>query len=367
MSRFGPDNLSALLLEIHQSAVEPANWPAAINHIADAIGAQSANLMVIDLTTGGEVLGLLERQDPEAHRVYMRDYFLHDIRVPRMTRTLPQTLIRDRDMWTAAERQSSPLYQDYQRAHRLYEITGANLSAVNHLIWCGFARDEERPFEDDSLHILRLVLPHVRQCIRHQLERASLTAQRNLAWQNSGKAILLLGTNGRLHFCNTEAEELARGNLFSLAGGRLTFTDSRAQEQLAHTLAVVKLGLPVPSNCEALLAVDQTTGAQIGLRLIATEHRADTALLILLSPLNQGSFSADEIERFATLFSLTPAETRVAAAVVSGVSLNDFAAELSIRADTVRKQLKSVLAKAGCHSQKDLIRMVERFCFVSLR
>jgi DNA-binding CsgD family transcriptional regulator/PAS domain-containing protein len=367
MSRIDPDKLSNLLLDIHQSALEPEGWPAAINCLADMVDAQSSNLLMVDLASGTEVMGFLERQDPEAYRVYMRDYFPHDIRVPRMTRAHSRQILQDRDVWTETERLTSPLYHDYQRVHRLFEITGANLSTADQLIWCGFAREEERPFEDKHLDILRLVLPHVRQALRHQLERAALAAQRDLLWQHSGRALFLLTPDGRLVFCNAAAEALAGADLYRLAGGRLVFADGHVQDQFARALAAVSRGKAVPAACHAVLVSGSTSGRQFGLRLIATEHAGGVALLGMLSPLDETGFAQSELERFAALFALTAAEIRVVSAVAAGRPLDGLAADLGIQPDTVRKQLKSAMAKAGCRSQKDLIRMIERFCFLALR
>jgi DNA-binding CsgD family transcriptional regulator/PAS domain-containing protein len=367
MSRIDSDKLSELVLDIHQTALEPENWPCVMNRIADAMDACSSHLMVLNPGNGTEPLGFLERQDPEAHRIYMRDHFPRDIRVPRMTNAAIGSILRDCDVWSAEERLASPLYHDYQRVHRLHAITGANLSIAGHLIWFGLARREERPFEDDGLELLRLVLPHIRQAVRHFLERAELAAQRDVLWQLRGKALFLLDPDGRVRFCNAAAESLTGEGLLRLARGRLVFADTKLQDSLACALAALRHGTPLPAACHGLLAVDQTDGSQFGLRLMTADHGLGSALLAVLSPLDHGVFTTDEIRRFAALFSLTPAETRVIDAVASGRTLDDFAADAMIQVDTARKQLKSAMAKAGCRSQKDLVRMVERFCFLSLR
>lgn len=367
VSRIDSDKLSELFLDIHQTALEPESWPCVMNRIADAMEAHSSHLMVLNAGNGREPLGFLERQDPEAHRIYMRDHFPHDIRVPRMTSADIGAVLRDCDVWSAEERLASPLYHDYQRVHRLHEITGANLSVAGHLIWFGVARREERPFEDDGLKLLRLVLPHIRQAVRHFLERAEMAAQRDVLWQLGGKALFLLDPGGRVRFCNAAAESFAGEGLLSLARGRLVFADTKLQDSLACALAALRHGTPLPAACHGLLAVDQTSGSQFGLRLMTADDGLGPALLVILSPLDHGVFTKDEIRRFAALFSLTPAETRVVDAIASGRALDDFAADAAIRIDTARKQLKSAMAKAGCRSQKDLLRMVERFCFLSLR
>ena len=57
---------------------------------------------------------------------------------------------------------------------------------------------------------------------------------------------------------------------------------------------------------------------------------------------------------FRERFSLTAAEARIAFALLSGGSLFDIAAEVSVTYETVRKHLKTVFAKVGVRRQAEL-------------
>jgi len=58
------------------------------------------------------------------------------------------------------------------------------------------------------------------------------------------------------------------------------------------------------------------------------------------------------------LFGLSPAEARVAAALMTGKSLANIAAAYGVQITTVRTQLRSVLRKVGVKRQFDLVRML---------
>ena len=58
------------------------------------------------------------------------------------------------------------------------------------------------------------------------------------------------------------------------------------------------------------------------------------------------------------VFSFTPAEARLAAALANGASIEDAAKILSISSDTVRHQLKSVFLKTDTHRQSQLIALL---------
>jgi len=60
----------------------------------------------------------------------------------------------------------------------------------------------------------------------------------------------------------------------------------------------------------------------------------------------------------AELFGLSPAEARVAAAMMTGKSLSDIATSSGLQITTVRTQLRSILKKVGVRRQFDLVRML---------
>ena len=60
------------------------------------------------------------------------------------------------------------------------------------------------------------------------------------------------------------------------------------------------------------------------------------------------------------VFSFTPAEARLAAALANGTSIEDAAKILSISCDTVRHQLKAVFLKTDTHRQSELIALLGR-------
>ena len=59
----------------------------------------------------------------------------------------------------------------------------------------------------------------------------------------------------------------------------------------------------------------------------------------------------------ARRFALSPAEEKLADAVIAGVPLNEAAEKLGIQLSTARTRLKTIQAKTGCHRQLDLVRL----------
>lgn len=78
------------------------------------------------------------------------------------------------------------------------------------------------------------------------------------------------------------------------------------------------------------------------------------AMIIVVDPARYAPSEKD----LADLFGLSPAEARVAAALMTGKSLTDIAATSAVQITTVRTQLRSILRKVGVKRQFDLVRIL---------
>lgn len=372
------EKLQSALTGIYEAALEPDLWEATVNRIADMIGAESTHLLAMERATGRTGIGILTRQNPDAHREYLEDYMEQDIRIPRLLRSMTGRIIRNDDVWTEEERQQSPVYQEYQRKHGLYEITGSQLGIEGHMTWAGFSRSTEDPFSEEELRLIEILMPHFRQALRLgialQQEKQQKDALGEL-WSNDGRGIILLTSRGNLIYANREAESMQTSGLFRLNGKSLHFKDAALNGVLAANLANLsegKMAVAVPTGITST-----AEGMQMGIRFIGCPgNEADTGcraeggscLMVMVVPFtSEPAASEDEIDQFGMLFALTDAEKKVVGSIASGEDLVAHAKLRGIALDSARKYLKSVLSKTGCRSQKDLIRMVERFCFLRLR
>jgi DNA-binding CsgD family transcriptional regulator len=78
------------------------------------------------------------------------------------------------------------------------------------------------------------------------------------------------------------------------------------------------------------------------------------AMVVIVDPAGHSPSERD----LAEFFGLSPAEARLAAALLTGKTLARIAADSGIRITTVRTQLGSVLRKVGAERQSDLIRIL---------
>jgi DNA-binding CsgD family transcriptional regulator len=376
VKRIDFEERQALVRDIYDAALDPELWSPVCSRIAQGIGADGSHLMAVDAQSGMDLINFLDGQDPAAHREYIEDYLPSDVRIPRLATARVGAVIRSDEVWTAEEKYGSNLYHDYQRKHKLYQITGANLGLEGKLTWFGVSREVDEPFDADGEDLLCHLVPHLRQALRISFQISTLRLQQQVLgglWSANDQGLVVLLPNGTLVFANEEAERRARQGQIRLTGNCLRFSQTALNEKLSASLAALREGRPVPPTTAAGLATTMD-GEQTGIRFhfVPAAPFADArvvwALAVLMIPLSRQMPASDaEIDQFGSLFMLTGGERRVLAAVVAGTKLSSYARGRGVSPDTARKQLKSVLGKTSCRDQKELVRLVERFCFLQIR
>jgi DNA-binding CsgD family transcriptional regulator len=69
---------------------------------------------------------------------------------------------------------------------------------------------------------------------------------------------------------------------------------------------------------------------------------------------------APDMRLLSRAFGLSPAETRLAALIATGFSIERAVEELGIARETVRNQLKAIFAKTDTHRQSELVALLAR-------
>lgn len=81
---------------------------------------------------------------------------------------------------------------------------------------------------------------------------------------------------------------------------------------------------------------------------------------IIIKARKVSKYSTSRPESLASAFGFTPAESILAIAISSGISLEDFAQDKKISINTVRTQVRSLLAKSGQKNIQNLIALLAR-------
>jgi DNA-binding CsgD family transcriptional regulator len=158
--------------------------------------------------------------------------------------------------------------------------------------------------------------------------------------------LLAVDRGQRIVFSNASAEELLQGGrcLFR-SNGRLAGRDAATNDALEGLVASSR-------GARRLCARSAHGGEAAEIYALAVPFAERQHLLLLVDRRGVGL----DTDRIAQLFDLTPAEARLARALVSGRTLSEYAGEGGISLHTVRSHLRQVLDKAGMRRQADLVR-----------
>ena len=142
-------------------------------------------------------------------------------------------------------------------------------------------------------------------------------------------------------------------------GPRFALADPAADRLLAEalqTLAAVGLAstrsIPVPATEAEPPAVAHVLPVKRSARDLFTAASA----IVVITPLAQDRLPGLSV--LEGLFDLTPAEARVARGITGCRTVEQIAAESGTSPQTVRSQLKSVMAKTGVNRQVELVRLL---------
>jgi DNA-binding CsgD family transcriptional regulator len=153
--------------------------------------------------------------------------------------------------------------------------------------------------------------------------------------------VLVVSPGQVLLLANAAARRLlAAGRAWICEEGRLRPADPRQAASFERSVR------------RASLAATPHTGPIFDVRPLPD---ASSAVVVLPRPDVEARLP---VAAFARQHRLTPAETRLVAALAAGKRVAEYAAETGISGNTARTHLKQVFAKAGLRRQADLLRHV---------
>lgn len=223
------------------------------------------------------------------------------------------------------------------------------------------------PYTADEETRLHALIPHLQTAfaLHRRLHRADALAHASVAvLERLPMGVVLLdGAGAVLHF-NAQAQHLAQSSrLLNLGPGdtlRATSVDDALWLQRAIRQAVATRGdAPLhPGSARRLCGLGR-----------ACLHVLVTPLPAWSSPFGEHALGAVFISdpeasprspsgALRSFYGLTPAEARLADALLNGLSLQEHAQRQGISIHTARTQYKSMAAKAGVSRQADFVRTI---------
>jgi DNA-binding CsgD family transcriptional regulator len=341
---------------IYEAAAFPDRWPEVLDALGEKVGAMGAILTTrrTDHWTGyrsspkiesglGEFLMSPRAQESRA-----------TLRVIALDRP---GFVTDTEVFTPDEWRNDALYTDWVERTGGGHATATAIQVpsgefvVVHL----HRRLGARGFERRDLDLLDSIRPHLARAgmlaARWRLERIKAAAE---ALALVGLPAMILDRAGRVLAANALIENMTT-HLRWLPKDRIALADAAADAILR--LGLASLGAPNSIAVRSFAARADGVGGPVVVHLVPTPGQArdlfDGALgVLVVTPV--AAPAGPDLALIRGLFDLTPAEARVARGLTQGMTVTEIAGHHGVVRETIRSQVKAVMAKTGARHQAEV-------------
>ena len=368
MSRFDYDDLPRLLERLHHAALDPHKWPDFLNALPQSFGGARGIMHLC----AGETRAFINFGNNPAYEASYAQHFAKGNPYPAvgfhkllLGKVIDATQFRD-----AAWVERTEFFNDWMKPRG---ITCDHLAVS--------LSDDQRnvmllsiaPHASVHSRQLQLLTPHLMRAV--ETNRAMAGARRSnlilgATLDGLGRAVFVLDRRGKVLDANARAQALMRGEDRPVHVDRLHVLHAgQREDDRALSASVVAIARATQRAMLPLRLVSNRTGAPYLAWLIpiappnngAPSQRQslvdafddELTILLLVSPVRRSAdIPADAIQ---AAFGLSPAEARLASALVAGGSLGDYAAGTGVSRNTVRNQLAAVFDQMGTRRRTELV------------
>ena len=364
--------LPALIGEIYDAVIDPAQRNDVLDKIASFTGGHSGGLLSKHSLSKSEVLYCYVGADPNSLQVYSESY-------PKLDPTADspcfgvEQVVSATDLVPYEEFRRGRFYREWARPHGWVDVASAVIEkSATSCTFLSVVRHEANGLVDDEMRRrMALLIPHVRRALLigktiHRKQTEAVCFSDVLDGLSAG--MILVDANGRIvHTNNAGNAILDAGDFLRSVCGRLVASDLAINAALREILVAANAGdaaLGVKGIALPLTAHDGeryvahvlplTSGAR---REAGLAYNAVAALFIRKASLEP--FSPPEV--IGEMYKLTPSELRVLLAIVDIGGVPEVAAALGVAVTTVKTHLSRLFEKTGVARQADLVKLVAGF------
>ncbi len=366
------DAFERILQSLHAAAFADARWTAASGLIDEAIGAHGSLLAYGDGATRDDVffarICARGERHRELERAYYGAYYPIDERLPRI-RNLPDgRLTPTPALSTEAEKKTSPVYNELLPRVRARDGLVVRLDGpdASRIVWSIGDPVDRDGWTSERVATIRRLLPHLRHfvAVRHGLLKAGALGASLLDLLDNVRAgVVQLDRRGRVIAVNGRALALLRrSDALRDEDGRLRAAlpgeDAALQRLIARALpsrdgpgvgGSMPLGRP-EARSRLVVHVSPVHGEGV-----ESGRGGVGALVLVVDPAERAPVDP---ERVGEALGLTPAESRVAAALAEGRTIDEIAAASGRSRNTVKWHTQHIYAELGVSRQIELAQLV---------
>ncbi|WP_035724332.1 helix-turn-helix transcriptional regulator [Bradyrhizobium sp. ARR65] len=360
---------------IYQAALRPELWAGVLELVADYLEVDSGMVLHLCASRNGNFI-VHRRLREDLNELFLQQhtanaYGFAFARAP-IGKALVTAALIDKEVL-----HRSAFYADILAPQGIVEIIAARHSDLSREGAGGILFNVSKPRADNverAATRLDDLISHLFRAIdltllTSRLNASQLQVDRLLA--SIGNAIVLLDGDGSILGMTAAAETLLgeRDGLVIIKRGQLTL-GAQSRQHSAALASSIKQALAVargePQNLAGILQIKRPSGRSALLvqvtplpaPALAPWSAIDGSARVMVQIVDPQASIHAQAERLRVLVGLTPAETRVAALLGSGLGLTETATALGVSLNTVKTHARQVFAKAGVRSSAALARLV---------
>jgi DNA-binding CsgD family transcriptional regulator/PAS domain-containing protein len=366
-----PDNiqLQELIRLIYEAAAGPSRWNEFLSRFAEAIHAPSALFLIHDLRRGQPELFGSVGIDPVWKEALNAHYGAINPWNRGQHLLQPGVVLVGENILENHELVRTEFYNDFMRPQDWFHSCGAVATkSDSEMSYISALRSQDAGvFTPAELAVLEHLLPHIQGAVRIHHRIAGLETGLNAATEALDRfrtGVIVVNSNGKVILMNRVGEAILqrRDGLTLLTDG---VRAARGQEtsRLRKAIAAVSLqhGSEVqrPGTVLLISRPSRTRPFEVLVSPLPASSRlgrgGPAAALFITDPEDGAELDSQVMRQ---LFGLTPAEVRLAMALVKGTSVEEYAQEAAISSNTARTHVKRIYSKTGVRRQSELVRLL---------
>ncbi len=364
-----PEAMDLLTESIYDAAIEPAGWERVMTMLKEGFSSGAEALYFLDYERRAvrpvHVRGVEDRY----LRTFDECFYAADnpfTRAPALHR--PGLVRTDQDILSylgdSKLLRKSQYYNEWLQPQDFGHTIGTTLLAERGIIlnFTLLRSAHIGAFDPGEIQVFTRLCRHLQRAFRIAMRLETLDANRSMALDTLdhlrfGVAFVALG--GELLHCNSVAEALIRtGDGLTVRNGRIAAVDPSAQRNLG---AMLRRLVHDGGSCgrAASLTVRRRGARPLTVSAVRVPSRvpgfvpAKPAILLMIA--EPDAVAPSEFDRIGRSYRFTPAESRLAQALLAGGGLRRAAEESGMTYETARWYLKILFQKTGTSRQAELV------------
>lgn len=368
------EDLSNLIGDIYDAALDPALWPAVLEQSAKFVGGCAAGIYSKNSVS--------KSADINPDYTFGADARSQQIYLDRYARIDPTTtgyfffgvgeVVSIANIMPFTEFAETRFYKEWVKPLGWIDAATSVLekTSTNYSVLSIFRHERDGLVDEACRHRMQLLVPHFRRSVLIGKTIQLKTAEADVlasAFDGVSAGVFLLDATGRVVHANARGHAmLAEEQVLRAAGGRLIANDPGADQALRtaflaaengdRSLGTQAIAVPLTAGGQHLIAhvLPLTSGAR---RKAGAGCAAVAAVFVRKAELE----APQAPEVIAKTYSLTPSELRVLLAVFESGGVPNVADALGISEATAKTHLRRLFEKTGTKRQADLVKLVAGF------